>query len=77
MSSWKPEVITDDTGGRWFGNNLRFATEAETEEYLKDLPRRWSAVRDTRAVEVNEPVTHIWSVLLGRAVDLADPSRVY
>ena len=54
--SFKPEVIADSSG-KWSGNALRFATEEEARIYVDDLMMRWTAVRDTRVVEVDEPVT--------------------
>ena len=56
--SWKPEVTTD--GHSWAGNALRFATPEEAKGYASDLYMRWTAVRDTRVVNVDDPVTHAW-----------------
>ena len=72
--SWRPMVIADSTG-KWLGDALRFGTEAEAEAYVADLADRWGAVRETRAVEVDEPVTDLWTdgrhVLLTEAVRAA------
>jgi hypothetical protein len=57
--SWKPEVRTDNTG-KWYGNALRFATSEEAEANVADLASRWVLVRDTRVVEVDDPVSHRW-----------------
>jgi hypothetical protein len=57
--SWKPEVIADATG-KWYGNSLVFATEAEARANVADLMFRWTSVRDTRVVESQEPVSHRW-----------------
>ena len=57
--AWKPEVIADNTG-KWAGNALRFATKEEAEANVLDLSMRWLAVRDTRVVEVDEPVNYRW-----------------
>ncbi len=57
--SWKPEVIADSTG-KWCGNALRFATQQEARYNVQDLAGRWFAVRDTRVVECEDPVTHAW-----------------
>ncbi len=57
--SWKPEVIADATG-KWYGNALRFATEQEAIANVGALAFRWWSVRDTRVVEVDDPVTHAW-----------------
>lgn len=55
--SWKPEVQTDDTG-KWYGNALRFATRQEAEANVSELAFRWLAVRDTRVIESDDPVTY-------------------
>ena len=55
--SWKSEVIADNSGN-WAGNALRFATKEEAEHWVADLSLRWLAVRDTRAVESDEPVNY-------------------
>lgn len=57
--SWKPEVIADSTG-KWVGNGLAFATKAEAEANVRDLMNRWFAVRETRAIESDEPVNYRW-----------------
>lgn len=57
--SWKPEVIADGTG-KWYGNGLAFATKEEAEANARDLSMRWLAVRDTRAVESDQPVNYAW-----------------
>jgi hypothetical protein len=55
MSSWKPEVIADGSG-KWCGNALRFATYEAAREYVLDLAQRWTAVREVRVVESDDPV---------------------
>jgi hypothetical protein len=55
--SWKPEV---HVSGKWCGNGLVFATEAEAAQEASDLMDRWFAVADSRAVESDEPVTHTY-----------------
>lgn len=57
MTSYKPEVQTDNTG-KWYGNALRFASREEAKVWADDLSMRWFAVRATRATESDEPVTH-------------------
>jgi hypothetical protein len=57
MTSWKPEVIADSTG-KWYQNALCFATKEEAETSARELASRWLAVRDWRAAESSEPVTH-------------------
>jgi hypothetical protein len=53
--SWKPEVIAD-ASGKWCGNALRFATYADAKDYVLDLALRWTAVREVRVVESEDPV---------------------
>lgn len=57
--SWKPEVRVggDD---KWYDNEIRFETSWEAESYARDLGLRWTAVRDSRAAEVDEPVNAQW-----------------
>ncbi len=50
---FKAEVIADDSG-EWCGNGKRFETREQAETYVKDLMWRWTAVRDTRVVEIEE-----------------------
>jgi hypothetical protein len=54
-ASLKVEVIADRSG-EWVGNGLRFATQAEAEEYAKDLYSRWTAVKEWRVLPSNDPV---------------------
>jgi hypothetical protein len=55
--SFKPEV-TADTSNKWCGNTLRFATREEAEANVRDLMKRWFAVRETRVVESEDPVNY-------------------
>lgn len=57
--SWKPEVIADNSG-KWCGNALRFATKEEAEAQVFDLSCRWTEVRETRAIECDDPVNSQW-----------------
>ena len=57
--SWKAEVQADNTG-TWAGNGLRFARKDEALDYVHDLEYRWTAVRNTRVVEVEEAASHRW-----------------
>ena len=66
--SWKPEVIADATG-KWCANGLAFGTYEEAMESALDLSMRWTAVRDWRAVESDEPVNYVWKD--GRQTTLA------
>lgn len=63
--SWKSEVIADSSG-KWTANALRFATAQEAKSYGTDLMMRWTAVRDVREVESEDPVSHVFKD--GRAV---------
>jgi hypothetical protein len=67
--SWKPEVIADSSGN-WAGNALRFATQEEALANVMNLALRWTAVRDVRAVECDDPVSHAWRD--GQLVFLSD-----
>jgi hypothetical protein len=57
--SYKPEVIADSSG-KWCGNGLRFATEQEALDNVRDLEMRWFSVRETRVVESDEPVNYTY-----------------
>lgn len=54
--SYKAEVIADSSG-KWCSNMLRFATREAAERYVEGLAWRWTAVRETRVVESDDPVT--------------------
>ena len=55
--SFKPEVSTDSSG-KFYDNNLAFATREEAEISAKDLAGRWVLVRDWRVVESDQPVNY-------------------
>jgi len=55
--SYKVEVIADNSG-EWVSNALRFPTMEKAEAYGQDLSMRWTAVRDWRAVESDDPVMY-------------------
>jgi len=57
--SYAPEVIADNTG-KWCGNGLRFATEQEALDNVRDLEMRWFSVRETRVVESDDPVNYTY-----------------
>jgi hypothetical protein len=57
--SYKAEVIADRSG-EWTGNALRFATHDEAKAYVEDLMWRWTAVRDVRVVQCEDPVNYAW-----------------
>jgi hypothetical protein len=52
-------VIADESG-LWTSNALRFATHDEAQMYALDLGCRWTAVRNARVVESEDPVTYAW-----------------
>jgi hypothetical protein len=62
-------VRTDDSG-KWYDNALRFPTELEAARYARDLSYRWSAVREHRAIECDDAVTHAY--IDGRAVEIEE-----
>ena len=57
--SWQPEVQTDDSG-RWYHNQLRFATKTEALDNAHDLARRWTLVRNYRAAESADPPNYTY-----------------
>jgi hypothetical protein len=67
--SYKGEVIADSSG-KWSSNALCFATEGEAKLYIADLMMRWTAVRETRVVESDDPVNY--AIIDGRTVCLED-----
>jgi hypothetical protein len=61
MLSYKIEVIADRTG-KFVGNQLRFASRQEADEYSRDLMSRWLAVKTYRVIESDDPVNYEWRV---------------
>lgn len=57
--SYAPEVIADSSGV-WVGNALRFPTQEEAAENVRDLSMRWFAVRETRVVESEDEPNYFW-----------------
>ena len=57
MKSHKPQV-GDNSGVRWYGNSLRFATREEALANAKHLMGRWVLVQRTCVIESEDPVTH-------------------
>ena len=55
--SFRPEVVADRSG-KFCGNGLRFATEAEALESARNLAARWTLVTDYRATESPDPVNY-------------------
>lgn len=68
--AFKAEVIADSSG-KWAGNALVFATEAEAEAYVLDLARRWTLVRETRTVSTDEAPNYHLDVDSGVVTRLA------
>lgn len=62
--SWKAEVIADGSK-KWSSNAARFSTKREAEYYAVDLGWRWTAVREWRVVECDDPVSCTWDVVQG------------
>lgn len=58
--SWKPEVQTG-SDPQWYQNGLAFATVEEAQAYARDLTCRWTAVRDYRVVQSDEPTNYRWT----------------
>ena len=48
---YKVEVIADNSE-KWVGNGLTFDTREQADAYASDLYSRWTAVKQTRVVEV-------------------------
>jgi len=57
MTSFAGEVIADSSG-KFYGNQMRFATKREAENYIANLMFKWTAVRETRVVKTNDPVNY-------------------
>jgi hypothetical protein len=57
MTSFAGEVIADSSG-KFYGNQMRFATKQEAENYIANLMFKWTAVRETRVVKTNDPVNY-------------------
>jgi hypothetical protein len=58
--SFKPEVMADSSG-KFYDNGCSFPTREEAEGYVKDLFSRWTAVREFRVVESDEPANYKWT----------------
>lgn len=54
--SYKPTVSTTDGTGKFYENNLAFATREEAEISAKALMRRWMLVTDWRVKESDQPI---------------------
>ena len=53
--SYAVEVVADNSG-KFVGNALRFPSRAMAEAYAADLFARWTAVREWRVIESNDPI---------------------
>jgi hypothetical protein len=58
LGSYAVKVIADDSG-KWVGNQLRFRTKKEAENYGQDLFMRWMSVREKRVVRSKDPVNTV------------------
>ena len=58
MRSWAPEVLCS---GTWTPNGVRFATEAEAEQWGRDLLMRWFVPTDSRAVQSTDVVNYAYT----------------
>ena len=56
--SYKPEVQTAGDGDHWSSSAVRFATYDEADMYVQDLALRWTAVKDWRVSECEDPVNY-------------------
>jgi hypothetical protein len=72
--SYKPEVQTDSSG-KWYSNAARFATLEEADAYNLDLAWRWTAVRESRVIESDEPVNFRWDWISRKGILLSVPSQ--
>jgi hypothetical protein len=69
--SWKTEVCTMYQGqDTWDSNALRFATKKEAEKYGDELLSRWMVPIASRAVESDDPITHIFDDSIGQAREI-------
>ena len=68
--SWKPEVIAGNSG-EWASTALRFETKAEALDNVAAMAWRWTAVRETRVAESDDPVNARWES--GKTVHLDSP----
>lgn len=65
MGSYRPEVLVQ---GSWSGNELRFATAKEAEDWAQLLTYRWTLCSGPyRATETPEEPTHRLDPTTGRA----------
>jgi hypothetical protein len=57
MKSWKPEFLV---GGKWCGNAVRFASEAEALANAQHKMARWAMPEACRAVQAEEEPNYAW-----------------
>lgn len=58
-NSYAPQVRTGNDP-KFYGNSLRFATQAEAEANVANLAGRWWAVVATQVVESDDPPSHTY-----------------
>ena len=46
--------------GKWYSNDLRFASKDEAKAYVEDLFMRWVQVREHRATRSQDPVNYVF-----------------
>ena len=63
--SFKPEVEVVNEPGKFYSNNLAFATYAEALYSARDLMNRWLLVTDCRTVESDQEVNYKIDLLTG------------
>lgn len=68
MPSYAAEIISD-ISGKWVANGVRFPTEAEAQEYVKDLRTRSTIILNSRVVISTNEANYNWTN--GRAVRIA------
>jgi hypothetical protein len=73
-TSFAPQVRTG-SDPKFYGNALRFETKEEAQGNVDHLAGRWLAVTETRVVETDDPITHVWESPGNRAAarDLRRP----
>ena len=69
MISYRSEVITDDSNGKWISPGHTFATIEEAEAHAHYLRVMRKQVRQIRITAVGEPVNHRWEK--GVAIQIA------
>lgn len=60
VRSYKPEVQTHGDLADWNSNALRFPTEKEAADWARDLARRWTLVKEHRAMPSEDPPNYTY-----------------